>query len=366
MGNYQFLHVTGEPGSTSRGYLSPGGVSFSRDATTGKYFMVFHTRFVGRGEQHEVRVHQMYINADGWPVIAPQRYAGETKSATDLGRIVGNYKLIKNLKAINATVNQSTVISLLADGTVTGASTGTWQLTGTNDLTLVLAGTTYRGVFARQWDDDTLVWVLDFTAIASDGVSVWGSKVAINTAPAILTDPASQSVLTGTSVTFTTMVSGDPAPAYQWKKNNVSIAGATNSSYPIANIALGDAGSYSVVATNSVNAATSTAATLTVTSATVAPAITTQPVSQTINEGSAVTFAAAASGDPTPTFQWKKNNATIGGATSSTYQILTVTAGDAGNYTVVATNSVGNATSNGATLTVIVAPTNAIISIAVQ
>ena len=187
MGNWQFLPVSGEPRSTSTGYVSPGGCSIYRDPTTGRYFLVFHTRFVGLGEYHEVRVHQFYFNADGWPVVAPHRYAGETIGATNAGLIVGNYKLINHGKDITATVKTSSVITLNIDGSVTGAVTGTWQLSGDHNATLVLGGTTYRGVFSRQWDEDNQIWVLTFSALSGGGVAVWGSKVAIDTTPGALT-----------------------------------------------------------------------------------------------------------------------------------------------------------------------------------
>jgi alpha-tubulin suppressor-like RCC1 family protein len=82
------------------------------------------------------------------------------------------------------------------------------------------------------------------------------------------------------------------------------------------------------------------------------PTITTQPVSQTIQEGSPVTFTAAAAGFPAPTFQWQKDGVDISGATGSSYTIASVGAGSAGNYRVIATNSNGSATSNAAVLTV--------------
>ena len=352
MGGYQFLHVAGEPGSTSRGYLSPGGCSVNRDPATGKYFLVFHTRFVGRGEQHEVRVHQMFVNVDGWPVVAPQRYAGETIAATDAGRVVGDYKLINHGKAITATVSTSSTISLLADGAVTGTVPGTWQLMGDYGFTLAFSGVIYRGVFVRQWDDDTQTWVLAFTALSDNGTAIWGSKVAINTLPAILTQPASRTVSAGTSVTFTVLASGDPVPTYQWKKNDVDVTGATDKVYTIAVVQAGDAGAYTVVATNIVNFATSNPAILTVNPANVAPAITLQPVSQTVTAGRPVTFTATASGMPTPTFQWQKNSVNINGATSSSYTIASVLAGDGATYRVVATNAVSSTPSNGAMLTV--------------
>jgi hypothetical protein len=51
-------------------------------------------------------------------------------------------------------------------------------------------------------------------------------------------------------------------------------------------------------------------------------------------------------------YQWRKNTNNIGGATNSTYTIPAVSPGDAGNYSVIVTNSAGSAPSNNAVLTV--------------
>lgn len=183
MGNYQFLHVEGEPGQVSRGYLSPGHNSAYYDPATHRYFLVFHTRFVGRGEEHEVRVHEMYLNRDGWPVVSPHRYAGGDSDDVEPRDLDGDYKLINHGKAISAAVNTSSLITLKPNRTVTGAATGYWQLSGRHDLTLTLDGQTYRGVFSREWDDDHGAWVYAFSALSSDGVAVWGSKTVISRTP---------------------------------------------------------------------------------------------------------------------------------------------------------------------------------------
>jgi len=85
---------------------------------------------------------------------------------------------------------------------------------------------------------------------------------------------------------------------------------------------------------------------------TVAPAIIQPPYGQVVVAGNPVSFTASATGTPTPTYQWQKNNVTINGATGPSYSIAHATPGDAGDYRVVATNSVGSATSIAATLTV--------------
>jgi len=180
-------------------------------------------------------------------------------------------------------------------------------------------------------------------------ITVTGSS---NTAPAFTTQPASQSVTVGAAVTFTAAATGSPAPTFQWQKDGTNIAGATSTSYSIASASAGDAGSYTIIASNSAGSVTSNAASLTVSVAASAPAFTTQPASQSVASGGAVTFTAAATGSPTPTFQWKKDGANIAGATSTSYSIASVTNGDSGSYTVVANNSAGSITSNAAMLTV--------------
>jgi sugar lactone lactonase YvrE len=157
-------------------------------------------------------------------------------------------------------------------------------------------------------------------------------------------------------VTFTAAASGSPAPTYQWQFGGTTISGATSASYTIASAATTNAGTYTLVATNSAGSATSNGAVLTVSSAppaTTAPAITTQPASQTVPVGSSVTFTAAASGSPAPTYQWQKDGIDLAGVTTASYTIVGVSAADAGEYRVVATNSAGSATSGYADLTVI-------------
>jgi hypothetical protein len=83
-------------------------------------------------------------------------------------------------------------------------------------------------------------------------------------APVITTQPASQTVATGSNVTFAIAADGSPAPTYQWQKNGMNIGGATNDSYTMAAVVAGDAGSYTAVATNSLGSVSSAAALLVV------------------------------------------------------------------------------------------------------
>lgn len=180
-------------------------------------------------------------------------------------------------------------------------------------------------------------------------------------APVFTTQPVSLTVREGDSFKFTASATG--SPTFQWRKDGVPIPGATYASYSVSMAALSNAGVYTVVATNSGGSTISSAATLTVTTTSIAPTFTTQPVSKTVTEGQSVTFSAAASGSPSPAYQWRKDGVAISGATGSSYAISSATLSSAGTYTVVATNSAGSATSSGAVLTVNAAATPPVFTV---
>jgi len=182
MGSHQYALAAGETG-TALGYVSPGHNSAYYDAAAGKYFLVFHTRFPGQGEAHEVRVHEMFINADGWPVVAPLRYAPLSKNATTLSAdvtaadAVGTYKVINHGKDISATIKQSQVVTLAAGGAVSGALAGTWTHLGGNKISVALSdGATYNGVLSRQWNTNANAFEVTFTVQSKAGVSLWGVR----------------------------------------------------------------------------------------------------------------------------------------------------------------------------------------------
>ena len=68
-------------------------------------------------------------------------------------------------------------------------------------------------------------------------------------------------------------------------------------------------------------------------------AIQTQPKSQYVNVGTRVSLSVEATGTPTPTYQWRKNNLNVGGATNATLTFSSIQLSDEANYTVVVTSN---------------------------
>ncbi|MEI6035137.1 MAG: immunoglobulin domain-containing protein, partial [Verrucomicrobiae bacterium] len=196
--------------------------------------------------------------------------------------------------------------------------------------------------------DDIRIYSRALTA--ADVLDVRDSYSAVVAgSPAITSQPSAATVNAGGNATFSVSATGAPAPSYQWRKGGTDIPGATSAMLALTNVQSSDAATYSVTVSNTAGSVTSNAAVLTVQTA---PAITSQPSSTTVAVGANATFTVAATGNPAPTCQWRKDGTNISGATSSSLTISSAQLSHAGIYSAVATNAAGSATSNNATLTV--------------
>jgi hypothetical protein len=177
----------------------------------------------------------------------------------------------------------------------------------------------------------------------------FGIAGASSVAPAITRQPVSQTVPIRNNATFSVTATADPSPAYQWRKDGAEIGGATDAAFSIAAVQLVHAGSYTVRVSNAVGSVESEAAVLTVGNpADSPPVFAAQPVSQIVAAGTTVVFNAPATG--ATSYQWSRNGLALNQATSALLVVPSVTAADAGTYTVVARNGSATLTSNAATL----------------
>gem|GEM_PF-488233 len=171
-----------------------------------------------------------------------------------------------------------------------------------------------------------------------------------SSAPEIITQPSAVTATEGDAASFSVVATGNPDPAYQWLKDGAAIAGATAATYSLPAVSLDDAGQFSVLVSNSEGSVTSDAAELIVNEALSAPEIVSQPLAANATEGDAASFAVTATGNPDPAYQWMKDGAAIAGANQATYSLPAVTLDDAGQYSVIASNSEGSVTSEAVAL----------------
>ncbi|MFA5343011.1 MAG: hypothetical protein WC381_03500, partial [Kiritimatiellia bacterium] len=175
--------------------------------------------------------------------------------------------------------------------------------------------------------------------------------------PAITAQPTNLTVTGGETAVFKVTASGMTPLAYQWRRNGVSIPGATAAAYTTPATVAGDNGAwFGVVVTNAAGIVVSANAMLTVNS--VPPTIAAQPVSKTVTAYfQTATFGVIAAGTAPFTYQWRRNGVNISGATSSSYTTpITVGTDNGAKYSVVVANAAGNVTSADAILTVNSAP----------
>ena len=157
-------------------------------AEDGRTYLVYHTRFQNRGEIHEVRVHQVFQNEDGWLVAAPFEYTGEQVKSADMAtsqqiptsQIAGSYKLLTHKFKLDHTQSElATPVDVLlnADGTISGDVSGTWSVKeGTSYMTIQIGNDEFKGVMVEQTLEPTFDKAAAFTAVARNGVTIWGYK----------------------------------------------------------------------------------------------------------------------------------------------------------------------------------------------
>ena len=254
---------------------------------------------------------------------------------------------------VSQTVVEGTAATFAVTATSTSPLTYQWQKDGT-DISGATS-TTYTIAATRIADSGAFTVVVfngaGFVISSAATLAVTAPAVVVATKPAITTHPAAQTVVTGTTASFSVSASGTAPLSYQWKKDGKDIAGATSNPYTIAAATMADGGAYSVVVTNSAGSVTSNEAKLGVSATAVKAAIESQPANLSVVVGETAKFSVTATGTSL-SYQWKKNGTDISGATSNPYTIAATTMADGGAYSVVVTNSLGTVTSNDATLTV--------------
>jgi hypothetical protein len=263
--------------------------------------------------------------------------------------------------AVSTSVGQSFTLSSLA----TGDSPPTYQWFKNNVAISGATSATYTVSSAVLADAGTYKVTasntVSGTLVSTDSNAVSVTVIEVLVPPTFTTQPVAATVNLTQSFTLSALANGTPAPTYQWYKDNVAITGATSTSYTVSSAVSANGGDYKVVATNTLNGASSSVdsniVTVTVVRTLAAPVFTAQPATSTsVNLNQSFVLSGLATGNPTPTYQWYKDNVAITGATSTSYTVSSAASADAGVYVLRATSTIDGVSSftdsNNATVTV--------------
>lgn len=191
LGGFHFDTALGDD-SANWGYLAPGHNSALYDEATGKHLLVTHTRFPEGGNGHAVRVHEMWVNKDGWLVASPLRYAPIAgDNIVDTKDVIGDYRIVLQGADTNTSAHESIYVKFTDRGrNIIGEAEGTYKVYTDQPERIVVTidGTIYEGVIKWQWDTNEERMAVVFSATNSDNESVFGIRMADKTATDIVND----------------------------------------------------------------------------------------------------------------------------------------------------------------------------------
>ena len=192
----------------------------------------------------------------------------------------------------------------------------------------------------------------DYGSVTSNSADLTVTQTG--TKPEITTDPQNQSVVAGSTATFSVSATGTAPLQYQWEKNGTAITGGTDSVYTTPPTTKADSGAtFRCIVSNSAGMDTSGSAILSVTDNIVKPDITGQPQDITINEDDSAVFSVTATGTSPLSFQWQRNDTNLVNDTGISYTLRNATPADSGaTFRCIVSNSAGKDTSDYAVLSV--------------
>ena len=217
----------------------------------------------------------------------------------------------------------------------------------------------------------TLPAILALVLVSATGASASPQGAGLSAtplasgAPKITLQPTNATAEEGSPASFTSTASGSPTVQWEMAPSGsevfAPIEGATSTTYTIASTLVAESGrKFRAAFKNSEGTVTSKAVTLTVTRK---PFVTQQPVDANAIEGGEATFESKAGGNPAPTTQWQESTdggttfKNLTGATQSALKLKNLPKADDGfKFRAIFKNSVGEATSEVATLHIVEPP----------
>lgn len=280
-----------------------------------------------------------------------------------------NFKWVIHPSPVNLNLNQTgtlTVSAISTDaltyqwrrldtGTLTGAIQrsyviGSAKLSDMADYVCVATSTKYGSITSNPAsviiDGNSILSDTDEYYITDENGNYIVWEKSVDVAPFITQQPISQETITLNPKSFTIEADGTLPLYYQWRINGFDVPNENGTKFTISRPTKSI--NITCVVYNSVGYVVSNIAGLTVYTL---PSILVHPISsQTVDEGSSVSFKVVADGTPPFYYEWRRNGSAILNATQDTYTINSVKNTDAASYTCYVTNIAGAIESNAAEL----------------
>lgn len=172
LGGYKFGDI--------EGWMAPGHNSVLND--NGNYYIVHHARTEKKSDWFYLNVRKILWSEDGWPMISPERYAGETEEKVEKDAMVGNWQLIIQDKNYNKIISSIQYEFKNNQKIKNEKQSGNWQLKEDNKIIIKISNSDgeemeYTGRVLPSWDWENKKQTLVFTAIDKKGISLWGKLI---------------------------------------------------------------------------------------------------------------------------------------------------------------------------------------------
>ncbi len=173
LGGYRFTE--------GEGWVAPGHNSVLQDGED--YYIVHHAR--GETDKHWPYLHirKMLWTSDGWPVVSPERYAGEQQQPIPKSMLVGTWEGMTLDPSVNGQV-QAVPYTLAKNGKIEASNgSGTWTFDGIDTLTIDWTESPWGGASKEEmkllpaWDWERNQSALVMTGMNDHGIAIWGKQI---------------------------------------------------------------------------------------------------------------------------------------------------------------------------------------------
>lgn len=164
------------------GWVAPGHNSVLIDGDN--YYIIHHARGAIDKNWPYLHVRKILWTDDGWPVVSPERYAGEKEQTLSKDLIVGTWERVV-LDPYSYLQSDSETIKLLSNGKInSNNSADYWVFSSPNTVKLNWCKDKNKKIYETEtvkvlpsWDWENWKTTLVFSGLSNEGIAVWGKKI---------------------------------------------------------------------------------------------------------------------------------------------------------------------------------------------